>query len=196
MSLAKSDNFSLLNDEKLRIPLYDDIFIHKGGKISKTKKNKKTKKTKKTKKNKKTKKTKKTKKNKKTMKTKNTKKNKKTRLQYNIDTLKIKLFFTHIENDLVELNINSNEITNNIIEEIFNIVKKDLNDNMAIYTNYDNKYKNAIVKSIKTEDENMVIKVSNLPSGYMKKNDFKDIIIDTLIQRFNPLFVYNVRRVV
>jgi len=130
------------------------------------------------------------------MKTKNTKKNKKTRLQYNIDTLKIKLFFTHIENDLVELNINSNEITNNIIEEIFNIVKKDLNDNMAIYTNYDNKYKNAIVKSIKNEDENLVIKVSNLPTGYMKQNDFKDIIIDTLIQRFNPLFVYNVRRVV
>ena len=101
------------------------------------------------------------------------------------------------ENDeLPELKFTSNEITNNIIDRLFNIVEKDLNDNMAIYTDYDNKYTNAIVKSIKTEGDFMVIKVSDLPAGYMKQHDFKDIIMDTLIQRFNPLFIYNVTRLV
>jgi len=114
-----------------------------------------------------------------------------------IDTLKLKVFFMNSENDeLPELKFTSNEITNNIIDRLFNIVEKDLNDNMAIYTDYDNKYTNAIVKRIQTEGDFMVIKVSDLPNGYMKKHGFKDIIMDTLIQRFNPLFIYNVTRLV
>jgi hypothetical protein len=105
----------------------------------------------------------------------------------NMDELKVKVFFTPFDNDdLPDINLNNNAVSNQLVNKLFNIVKNDLNKNMSIYTDYDNKFKNAQVKCIKQEGDYMIIQVTGLDAGYMKKNDFKDNIQEVLIQQFNP----------